>query len=111
MYLTSSFLFADFKLNSEFPRKSENVDRYGASPGGSLERSMKPITFAQLDRPATPLLVNKEAERSNYDEAPPRPPMPNHTDHGQCKAIHDKGIKQSSLFLPHPLLINFHDRF
>ena len=82
-YLTLSFFFADFKLNSEFPRKSDNVDRYGPSPGGSLERSMKPLTFAQLDRPATPLLVNKDGDRSNYDEAPPRPPMPNHNDHGQ----------------------------
>ncbi|KAK2192766.1 hypothetical protein NP493_23g04001 [Ridgeia piscesae] len=73
----------DHKLGShspEFLRKPENIDRYGPSPGGSLERSsMKPLTFAQLDRPATPLL--KDGDRSAYDEAPPRPPMPNHTDH------------------------------
>ena len=77
-------VFADYKLGNhspEFQRKPENVDRYGPSPGGSLERSsMKPITFAQLDRPATPLL--KDGERSMYNEAPHRPPMPNHTDHG-----------------------------
>ncbi len=70
------------------PGKQDNVDRYG-SPYNTLDRSphspLKPITLAELDRPSTPLLSNKEptSPGSPYEDAPPRPPLPNMLNHGE----------------------------
>ena len=57
-------------------RKLDGSDQYP----GSGERGLKPISFAQLDRPSTPLL--EDGARSPFEEGPPRPPLPNNMDHG-----------------------------
>lgn len=59
---------------------------YGSGP----ERSpLKPISLAELDRPATPLLDGSPAAPPapapyGGDDAPPRPPLPNMLNHGEC---------------------------
>ena len=73
----------------DYPRKQENIDHYG-SPSTTLDRSpLKPISLAELDRPATPLLTGKDGHphspSSPYDDAPPRPPLPNMLNHGKYR--------------------------
>lgn len=62
----------------EYPRKQDNTERYGPSPSSSDKKPLKPITFEQLDRPATPLLEKDPSlqPHSPYSDAPPRPPLP-----------------------------------
>ena len=68
----------------EYPRKQDNTERYGPSPTAPDRLPLKAITFAQLDRPATPLL-DKDTRQHDlnqppnlpYEDVPPRPPLPN----------------------------------
>ena len=69
------------------PRDSSGGD-YGRARDPSTDSQpprtpghLKPVTFEQLDRPATPLLDQHQQQSVGYqpyDQPPPRPPLPNH---------------------------------
>ncbi|ELU09381.1 hypothetical protein CAPTEDRAFT_221876 [Capitella teleta] len=74
---------------SELPQKRDNVDPvYGSntlpkgssiSPGGTVQ-PLKPFSFADLDRPATPVKSQQQQQQqalAPFENGPPRPPLPN----------------------------------
>ena len=59
---------------------------YGPPASAGTNRTpLKPLSFEQLDRPASPVYDKQNGTPgSPYDQAPPRPPLPSAINHGGC---------------------------
>lgn len=56
---------------------SQRQDNHHCQPSSPSSR-MKPISFGELDRPATPILSGDLESGCTDEPLPPRPPLPKH---------------------------------